>query len=120
MCAAYVTGSLIGCGYAGDHALLNAGAITSIAVGALATCCAVAGIAAILPRHAMIFSIIYLLLDLTIGSIDASMHYASLAYAMRTIAGQTGSVALTGAISMVAISGFWLTVAFRRIARLEI
>jgi ABC-type transport system involved in multi-copper enzyme maturation permease subunit len=119
-CAAFVAGSAIASGYAGDPALLKAGVITAVAAGAIATCCAVAGIAAILPRHAMIFAIIYLLLDLTIGSVDASMHYASLAYAMRTIAGQTSSAAITGAIGMLAIAGFWLTLAFRRIARLEI
>jgi ABC-type transport system involved in multi-copper enzyme maturation permease subunit len=120
MCAVFVTGSLVGCGFAGDPSLLNAGIITALAAGAIATCCAVAGIAAILPRHAMIFAIIYLLIDLTVGSIDASIHYASLAYAMRSIAGQTSSVAIIGAIAMVAISGVWLSVAFRRIARLEV
>jgi ABC-type transport system involved in multi-copper enzyme maturation permease subunit len=120
MCAAFVAGSVIACGYAGDPSLLTAGVITALAAGAIATCCAVAGIAALLPRHAMIFSIIYLLLDLTIGSFDASMHYASIAYAIRSIAGQTSSGVVTGVVGMVAISGFWLTVAFRRIARLEI
>jgi ABC-type transport system involved in multi-copper enzyme maturation permease subunit len=119
-CAAFVAGSAIASGYAGDPSLLKAGVITALAAGAIATCCAVAGVAAILPRHAMIFSIIYLLLDLTIGSVDASVHYASIAYAIRSIAGDTGSGAIAGVVGLVAISGFWLTIAFRRIARLEI
>jgi hypothetical protein len=119
MCAAFVTGSAVVAGFAGDATLRGAPPIVAVAASALATCAAVAGIAALLPRHAMIFSIVYLLVDMALGEFDASLHLVSLNYATRSVAGLTGSSAITGAIGLVAIASIWLAVAFRRIRRLE-
>lgn len=119
MCAVFVVGSAIAAGVAGDPALRAAPPIVAVAASALATCAAVAGIASLLPRHAMMFAIVYLLVDMTFGSLDASIHLVSLSYATRSVAGLTDTSAITGAVALGAIATFWLAVAFRRIRRLE-
>ncbi len=119
MCAVFVTGSAIAAGFVGDPALRAAAPIVAVAASALATCVVVAGIAAVLPRHAMIFAIVYLLVDRILGALDTSVHLACLSYATRSVAGLTDSSAVTGAIALAVIASIWLTVAFRRIRRLE-
>jgi ABC-type Na+ efflux pump permease subunit len=119
MCAAFVAGSAVVAGFAGDPALRAAAPVVAVAASALATCAVVAGIASVLPRHAMIFAIVYLLVDQLLGGFDTSIHLACLSYATQSVAGRTDSSAITGAIALVAIASVWLTIAFRRIRRLE-
>jgi ABC-type Na+ efflux pump permease subunit len=120
LCAAFIAASAIACGYAGDRAMPPPSIIVAVVAGAFATCALVTGIAAVFPRHAMIFAVIYLLLDNVLGALGVSVRYASIGFAIRTLAGQTDASAMAGVVAMLAIAGFWLAIAFRRIARLEV
>jgi hypothetical protein len=119
MCAVFVAGGAIAAGLAGDPTLHTARPIIAIAAAALASCAAVAGIATLLPRHAMIFSMLYLLLDQVPGGFNGGVHIMSIGYATRAIAGLEGDVVVNGAIALVAITAFWLAIVGVRIRRLE-
>jgi ABC-type Na+ efflux pump permease subunit len=119
MCAAFVALAAFAAGAAGDDAMRSPQVIAAVAAGALGSCAAVAGIATLLPRHAMIFAIVYQLVDAVFGGRDASLHFVTVDYATRSIAGATASSVMTGAIGLVAIAAVWLAVALARIARIE-
>ncbi|HEY3807095.1 MAG TPA: ABC transporter permease [Kofleriaceae bacterium] len=119
MCAAFVVGGALLAGLVGDATLRTAQPIIALAAGSLVSCAAVAGIATLLPRHAMIFAMLYLLLDLVPGELDGSLHIVSIGYATRATAGLESSAVVTGAIALAAIAAFWLVIAGVRIRRLE-
>ncbi|HEY1814556.1 MAG TPA: hypothetical protein VGG74_19525 [Kofleriaceae bacterium] len=119
MCAAFVVGGAIAAGFAGDATLRTAQPIIALAAGSLTSCAAVAGIATLLPRHAMIFAMLYLLLDLGLVELGGSVHIVSIGYATRAAAGLDSGAVASGAIALAAIATFWLVIAAVRIRRLE-
>jgi ABC-type transport system involved in multi-copper enzyme maturation permease subunit len=119
MCAVFVVGGALAAGLAGDPTLHTARPIIAIAAAALASCAAVAGMATLLPRHAMIFSMLYLMLDQIPGGFSGGVHIMSIGYATRAIAGLEGDAVAKGAIALAAITAFWLAIAGVRIRRLE-
>ena len=119
MCAAFVAGGAILAGVVGDAALRSPMAIIGFTAGAVVACAGAAGVAVRLPRHAMIFSLFYLVLDWVAGRFVGSLHLVTITYAARTIAGQTESSVVTGVIALSAIATVWLAFAFTRISRIE-
>ena len=102
------------------HVVLVKGMI-ALGVGALATSIVAAGIATLVPKHGMSLSIIFLLfVDLPVGAIPASVRLVSVTHLASSI-GQTNEATpvSTAAIAMVVIVALWMTLAFRRIGRLE-
>lgn len=90
--------------------------------GALAVAAMAAGLATLVPKHGMALSIAYLvILDLAIGALPASIQNISITRHVRMLTdlGEDGSGLLQPSLAMLAISGFWLAIAFWRIRRLE-
>ena len=118
LCVVFLVGSWLADG-AVNHALLAPQPIVAVAAGTVATAVVVAGIATVLPRHGMAFAIVYLLIDLMLGALPASVRLVSVSFATRSVAGLTDAGPTTGAIGLAVIGALWLAIALRRIARLE-
>jgi ABC-type transport system involved in multi-copper enzyme maturation permease subunit len=95
--------------------------LATFAFGTLAISCIAAGIATLLPSRGMVMSIIYLVVvDPTIGAIPASIQDISVTKQLWLLAGfhGDGSIA-TPLITLLVITGVWLTIGLMRIRRLE-
>jgi hypothetical protein len=86
----------------------------ALAAGCLTASLVAAGIATILPKHGMVLTIGYMLVDLFIGAMPFSLRELSILH-------QTGDVpSIQGPLIMMAVvSGIWGAVAFLRIRTLE-
>jgi hypothetical protein len=93
----------------------------AIGAGALAVSCVSAGIATLVPRHAMALTIVYVLADLLIGALPASLAKLSITHHATVLGGRysDGHAILESGLALAAISAVWLIVGLRRIRRLE-
>lgn len=94
--------------------------ILAFGCGAAAIASMSAGLATIVPRHAMALSIVYLVVfDLPMGAIPASLQNLSITRQVRLM-GLDPSHHLGGpAVAMAIIAGAWLAVGLWRVRRLE-
>lgn len=121
--AALLVGSLCVAFEAGLHTMPSATSCLALAAGCVATSLISAGIATVVPRHAMALSIGYLLVDQFIGALPFTASWLSITwYQTRAMAGLSGGepVFAAPAIAMVAIAGIWTAIGVLRIRRLEV
>lgn len=95
--------------------------LAAFAGGAIAVACASAGLATLVPKYGMAFSIVYVLVDLTIGELPASLHTLSITHHVKVLSGiwPAQSDASSSVIALVVIPVVWLAVGARRITRVE-
>jgi ABC-type transport system involved in multi-copper enzyme maturation permease subunit len=100
--------------------MISAQGLAAVAFGGLAVSCVVAAIAAIGPRQAIAFSLVYvLLIDLPIGAIPASIrvfsvtHQTGVLTALPDASGPATGSPVAAVIWMTAMAAVWLTVAFQ-------
>lgn len=95
--------------------------ILAFAAGGLAISAMSAGIGTLLPRHGMAASIAYfVLIDLVIGAIPASVKAISVTRQVHEVAELYGSSAIARPlVTMAALAAFWLALGLWRIRRLE-
>ena len=114
-----VAGWYVACDLAIGHAPTGA-SLAALGAGAIAVCFASAGIATLLPRHGMALSIVYVLADLLIGELPASLHALSITHQVKVIAGLSQVPSDSSAwIALAVIPVAWLTLGVRRISRVE-
>jgi hypothetical protein len=89
--------------------------------GAIAVACASAAIATLVPKYGMAFSIVYVLVDLTIGEIPASLRTLSITHHVKVLSGiwPAQSDASSSMIALAVIPLLWLALGARRITRVE-
>jgi hypothetical protein len=109
-----------GAGEAVVHHLPSAASVAALAAGALAVSFAAAGIATLVPRHGMAFSIVYVLVDMLIGELPVSLHTLSITHQVKLMSGLTTTpYDLSSVIAIAVIPVGWLVLGARRIARVE-
>ena len=93
----------------------------ALAAGCVAVSLVAAGIASIVPRHAMALTIGYMLTDVFFSAMPFSLSQVSIVYHARTLAGLTrDSPAIAApAIAMAVIAATWTAVGLARIRRFE-
>jgi len=101
------------------HGQPSLDALVAVAAGALAVSTLCAGIAALVPRHAMAVTIVYMLFDDMIGQIPARLQLFSVTHHAGRIVGIGEPVDATS-IALVAIPAVWLALGLRRVRRLEV
>jgi hypothetical protein len=96
-------------------------AALGLAAGAAATSLVVAGIAVVVPRHGMALTIAYLLVDLFIGELPASVQQLAVTYHTRVLAGLDGAPGIAAPlIGLAVIAGVWTAIGLHRIRRIEV
>jgi ABC-type transport system involved in multi-copper enzyme maturation permease subunit len=93
----------------------------AFAAGALAISSMSAGIGTLVPKHGMALSIIYfLVIDLAVGAIPASVQKISITYHVRQLAGlDDPGYVVEPVIAIAILSCMWLGVGLWRVRRLE-
>jgi ABC-type transport system involved in multi-copper enzyme maturation permease subunit len=93
----------------------------ALAAGCVAASLVAAGIASVLPKHGMVLTIGYMLVDLFIGALPFSLRELSILHQTGVLAGVGGEPpsSQSALIAMAAVSGIWGVVAFQRIRTLE-
>jgi ABC-type transport system involved in multi-copper enzyme maturation permease subunit len=93
----------------------------ALAAGCVAASLVAAGIATVLPKHGMVLTIGYMLVDLFIGAMPFSLREVSILHQTGVLAGIGGDPPATQSalIAMAVVSGIWGVVAFLRIRVLE-
>lgn len=96
-------------------------AMIALSAAVLAVSAISAGISALVPKHGMALTIVYMLFfDLPIGEIPASIQIASVTHQAQLIAHvHAEGSASSGAIAMAIVAGLWLGVGLWRVQRLE-
>jgi ABC-type Na+ efflux pump permease subunit len=95
-------------------------AIGALALGTLVIGMMSAGLATLVPRHAMALSIVYLIVfDLPLGAIPASINRISITQQVTTLGTIDGPV-LVPVLWLAVIGTLWLVIALWRIRRLEV
>jgi hypothetical protein len=98
----------------------SARSIAALAEGGAAACLAAAGIAALVPRHALALAIGYLLLDNFLSALPFSLRELTIGYQISALGGFTGDAAVAGpAIALAAIGAVWAAIGALRIRRAE-
>jgi hypothetical protein len=94
----------------------------ALASGGVAISLVAAGIATVIPRHAMAATIGYLLADAFFGAMPFSLSQLSITYHVRTLAGLSRDSPAIAAplIAMAVIGGVWGSIGLWRIRRLEV
>jgi len=110
----------------GTEAVAPRWTLVGIAAGALAISMVAAGIATLAPKHGMALTIIYFLLfDVPIGEIPASLQTLSITHQARGLAGiamhgvRSVPDRLTPAITMAVIALVWFAIGLWKIRRTE-
>jgi hypothetical protein len=95
--------------------------VAALAAGTIVVACASAGIATLLPKHGMAFSIVYVLVDLTVGELPASLSMLSITHHVKLLSGIWPAQTDTSSslVALVVIPVVWLALGARRIARVE-
>jgi ABC-type transport system involved in multi-copper enzyme maturation permease subunit len=97
--------------------------IGALVAGTIVVACACAGIATLFPKHGMAFSIVYVLVDLTIGELPASLRTLSITHHVKLLSGlwpaQTDTSSSSSLIALAVIPAVWLALGARRIGRVE-
>jgi hypothetical protein len=93
----------------------------AFAAGGLAISAMSAGIGTLVPKHGMALSIVYfVVIDLVVGAIPASVQSMSVTYHVRQLAGLDDPATMPrSAIALVILSAVWLAIALWRVRRLE-
>jgi ABC-type transport system involved in multi-copper enzyme maturation permease subunit len=93
----------------------------ALAAGCVAASLIAAGIATVLPKHGMVLTIGYMLVDLFVSAMPFSLRELSILYQTGVLAGVGGDPPATASalIAMAVVSGIWGVVAFARIRLLE-
>jgi hypothetical protein len=95
--------------------------IAALAEGGAAACLATAGIAALVPRHALALSIGYLLLDNFLSALPFSLRELTLGYQISALGGFADDTAIAGpVIALAAIGAVWAAIGALRIRRAEV
>ena len=116
---AYVVASWLAASAICTGALPSALSIFGLATSALAIAVIAAGIAVVVPRHAVALAIVYLGIDFAIGHIPASIQILSVTHQASLIGEGAGwQQGPTLAIAVIAL--VWLAVGLRTIRRLEL
>ncbi len=115
MCASWLVAAQIAVGHVPPAQTFGA-----LAAATLATAIASAGIATLVPKHGMALTIVYVLFDLLIGELPASLQQLSITHHAQVLAG-LAKTPLDGTtiVGIVTIPTLWLVVGLRRIRRLE-
>ncbi len=93
--------------------------VGAIALGTLVIAMMSAGLATLVPRHAMALSIVYLIiLDLPLGAIPASINRVSITHQVAALT-EPGWPMAEPIVTLAAIGALWLTIALWRVRRLE-
>ncbi|HEU4732265.1 MAG TPA: ABC transporter permease [Kofleriaceae bacterium] len=118
---ALVVGGWVAACYLGIEAVPPARSWLAIGAGCLAACLIAAGIATVVPRHAMALTIGYLLVDNVVGVLPFSMRELSImhqAHVLAAVGSARPAIGLPlGALAVVA--GLWAVVGLVRIGRME-
>jgi len=95
--------------------------VIALAAAVVAVSAISAGIAALVPKHGMALTIVYMLFfDLPVGEIPASIQIASVTHQAQLIAHvHSSDSASSGATAMAIVAGMWLIVGLWRFQRLE-
>lgn len=91
---------------------LVAGTIAASAIAAL--------LATLFPRFAIAITVGWMLVDSTLGALDMKLHVLSALFGARAIAGFTDESIATAVISLVVLTVVCVTIAIRRISRMEV
>jgi len=104
-----------------DSLVLPVRTTLAIGAGALAMSVVSAGIATLVPKHAMALTIVYVLADLFIGALPISLGRLSITRQAGIIATNhsDASTIAEAAAAMTVIAGVWLIVSLLRIRKLE-
>jgi ABC-type Na+ efflux pump permease subunit len=118
---ALVLGGWLAAGYLGLEAAPPVRSCLAIAAGCAAASLVAAGIATVVPRHAMALTIGYLLVDNVIGLLPFSMSELSIMHQTRVLSavGSTGPALGLPLGALAVVAGLWALVGFVRIGRLE-
>jgi ABC-type transport system involved in multi-copper enzyme maturation permease subunit len=112
---AWVASCLLGLGRTPSGA-----SIAALAAGTIVVACASAGIATLAPKYGMAFSIVYVLVDLTIGELPVSLSTLSITHHVKLLSriwpAQPDTSSL---VAFAVIPVVWLALGARRIARVE-
>jgi len=94
----------------------------AVAAASVAGSVVAAGIATLVPRHAMVPTICYLLTDNAIGALDFSFAGLSITHQAKLIAQFADAPSPVGAplLAMAGIAAVWAAIALLRIRRLEV
>ena len=95
-----------------------AASCASLLASSAAACAVAAGIACLVPRHALALTIGYLLVDDFAGALPFSVRQLTIANHAGAIAERSGTA--TATVAILAIAGVWLAIGAWRIRRLEI
>jgi ABC-type transport system involved in multi-copper enzyme maturation permease subunit len=93
----------------------------ALAAGGAAASLVAAGIAAIVPRHAMALTIGYLLVDSFLSAWPFSLREITIAHQISALAGNADDAAIAAPlIALLAIGAVWAAIGLWRIRRLEV
>jgi ABC-type transport system involved in multi-copper enzyme maturation permease subunit len=95
--------------------------VAALAAGCLGASVVAAGVATVVPKHGMAFTIAYVLIDLFIGALPFSLSELSLTHqtALLSQLGKEPSGIAAPAITLLVLSAIWGAIAYLRIQRLE-
>jgi hypothetical protein len=93
----------------------------ALAGGCVGASLVAAGIATLVPKHGMSFTIAYMLVDLFIGALPFSLRELSITYqtALLSQLGKEPPAIAAPAITLLVLSALWSAISYRRIQRLE-
>jgi hypothetical protein len=115
MCASWLAAGQL----AGGH-LPSPQSFAALAAGTLAVSVVVASIATVLPKHGMALAIVYVMFDLLIGELPASLQQLSITRHTQVLAGLAKApIDATTIAAILAIPAVWLAIALQRIRKLE-
>lgn len=118
---ALVTASWIAAASLWTGAPPSARSIAALIEGGAAACLTAAGIAALVPRHALALSIGYLLLDNFLSAWPFSLRELTIGHQISALAGFADDASVAGpVIALAAIAAVWAAIGAARIRRLEV
>jgi hypothetical protein len=93
----------------------------ALAAGCVGTSLVTAGIATVVPKHGMAFTIAYVLVDLFIGALPFSLRELSVTHQAMVLSqlGRDPPMVIAPVITLLVVSGLWGAIGFVRIQRLE-
>lgn len=94
----------------------------ALAAGASAASLVAAGIATVMPRHAMAMTIGYMLIDTAVGLIPFSLRELSITHqtvVIASLSSEPGALT-TAVVAMAVVAAAWVAIAALRIRRLEV
>ncbi len=94
--------------------------VGALGLAVLAASAAASGMALLLPKHPLVFGVMVLIVDKTLGAMPASIKNITISHASQVVAGLSDGDVVGSLITLAVIIAFWLWLGVWRIRRIQL